>query len=184
VPALAPLSVASDGSAARWRTIVRACHDGRTLHVRYDCEDDDVWSTYTRRDEPLWEEEVVELFLAAGSDDPLEYVELEVNPHGALFDARVRNPHSRRDTMAVDPSWDAPGIVWSAGRRDGGWWAYIGAPWLALTGAAAPPAACRANFFRVERPRRAPSELSAWSPPLTSPPDFHVPARFGFLLIG
>ena len=37
----------------------------------------------------------------------------------------------------------------------------------------------RANFYRIDRGER--DEYSAWRPTLRSPPDFHVPARFGSL---
>ena len=50
-----------------------------------------------------------------------------------------------------------------------------------LVQADSPPGIWRANFYRIERPRDGAPEFSGWSPPLTSPPDFHKPARFGFL---
>ncbi|HEY6323364.1 MAG TPA: hypothetical protein VJA16_17615 [Thermoanaerobaculia bacterium] len=44
-----------------------------------------------------------------------------------------------------------------------------------------PPRRWRANFYRIERPRGSPPELSCWSPTLTEPADFHRPDRFGVL---
>src|SRR5882757_7324613 len=71
---------AQDGGLPLQATTVRVAHDDGALRLRFDCDDRDIWATHLRRDAPLWEEEVVELFLAPGEDDPSAYVEIEVNP--------------------------------------------------------------------------------------------------------
>jgi hypothetical protein len=178
---LSPFELADGGGPARQQTAVRLLWDAAALHVRFECADRDAWGTYVRRDDPLYEEEAVEVFLAPGEDDPVGYVELEVSPRGTLFDALVDNPDSDRATMRVDRSWDCPGLAWEAGSgaasQDG--WATLAIPWAALGGEI--PRLLRANFYRIERPRDGTAEFSCWSPTLTSPPDFHKPARFGLL---
>jgi len=190
VAAIAPLVRAADGAPARLRTDVRLAHDGRALHVRFECEDPDPWSTHRRRDDPLWDQDAVELFLAPGASDPARYVEFEVSPHGVLFDAVVVNPDGDRSTMRVDPAWDCPGVVVAAGRGTfaggPGWWAELSVPWMAvldaLGAAGGRPDAWRANLYRIDRPRDGgEDEFSAWAPTGRVPPDFHVPARFGLL---
>ena len=47
---------------APYRTRFRALWSGLGLHFRFDAEDDAPWFTMTARDDPLWEEEVVEIF--------------------------------------------------------------------------------------------------------------------------
>ena len=173
---------AQDGAAVAQATAVRIAHDGARLLVRFDCEDRDVWATRARRDDALWEEEVVEVFLAPGADDPAAYVEIEVNPLGTLFDARVSNPDGRRETMRVDRSWDLPGIEVAVARERGGWSASIAMPWAGLA-PGGPPPIWRANFFRIERPRDGEAEFSCWSPTLADPPDFHKPHFFGRLVL-
>jgi hypothetical protein len=150
--------------------------------VRFACSDDDAWSTFTERDDPLWQQEAVELFLAAGAGDPVDYFEFEVSPAGVLFDARVTNPRGDRLGMSVDPEWDCRGIAWRAGPTGerANWQAELTIPWSGLD-LAAPPETMRANFYRIERPRGAEPEFSCWSPTFTSPADFHRPARFGIL---
>jgi hypothetical protein len=181
-PVLALLR-AQDGAEPRQATTVRIAHDVDALLVRFDCEDRDIWATHVRRDAPLWEEEVVELFIAPGEDDPSDYVEIEVNPLGAIFDARVTNPHGRRDTMRVDATWDAAGLKASVHRPSpGSWRAELVIPWGELC-AGTPPRVWRANFFRIERPRDEDPEFSCWSPTITNPPDFHKPASFGRLVL-
>jgi hypothetical protein len=114
---------------------------------------------------------------------PAAYFEFEISPLGTLFDARIENPDSRRDTMRADISWDCPGLRWAGGKRDQAedWWAELAIPLPALVPAGELPRAWRANFYRIERPRGDEAEFSCWSPTLTSPADFHQPARFGRL---
>ncbi len=178
----------TDGGEPTWPTSVALSWNASGLGVRFECRDDRAWATLTKRDAPLWQEEVVEVFLAPGIDDPREYFEIEINPLGALFDARVSNPDDDRATMRVDESWDWPGIVWRAGRldRQHDWWAELVLPWRGL-GLGKMPRLWRANFFRVERPRGIASsddEYSAWSPSLVDPADFHRPSSFGLLVVG
>lgn len=163
-------------------TQVRLCRDEEALYIRFECADRDAWGTYGRRDDPIYKEEAIEVFLAPGGDDPVRYYEFEVSPRGTLFDAVVHNPTSQRIDMVADTSWDCPGLLWRAGAGEAAqdWWAALAIPWSAL-GPEPRPEVWRANFFRIERPRDGAPEFSCWSPTLTSPADFHKPARFGVL---
>jgi hypothetical protein len=181
------LVLATDGSPLRQATTVRAAWHAESLLVRFECADADAWGTYRERDDPLWREEVVELFLAPGEATPGRYVEIEISPHGTLFDAWIDNPDGSRTTMRSDVAWNWPGLLWRVGRLGAAddWWAELQLPLRALVPAPSPlPDRWRANFYRVERPRRPelPEELGAWSPTLRDPPDFHVPERFGLIV--
>ena len=138
---------------------------------------------HVRRDAPLWEEEAVEVFIAEGEVDPSEYVEIEVNPGGAVFDARVVNPDGARNSMKVDPSWNAAGLIVEVTRPTPAVWRVeIAIPWSDLC-AGVPSRVWRANIFRIERPRDGRHEFSAWSPTFARPADFHKPAHFGRLIL-
>ncbi len=187
LPEVTPFILADGSGPAVQRTILRVCSDAHALYVRFDCEDREIWGTYTRRDDPIYDEEVVEVFVAAGTDDPTRYLEFEVSPNGVLLDARVYNPTSSRADLQVEIAWICPGIRWEAGRDDKAnrWWGALAIPWAAVTRDARPPKFCRANFYRIERPRSTGGpEYSCWSPTLTEPADFHKPKRFGLLEIG
>jgi hypothetical protein len=172
-----------DGARPDQATAVRIAYDLQALLLRFDCDDRDIWATRTLRDEPLWEEEVVELFVAPGEDDPAQYVEIEINPLGAIFDARVANPHGRRETMRVDTAWNASGLVADVRRPSpAAWRVDLVVPWSELCGQRLPPV-WRANVFRIERPRHGPPEFSCWSPTFADPPDFHRPEFFGRLVL-
>jgi hypothetical protein len=158
--------------------------DAGALYVRFQCEDSEPWGTMRQRDDPIYEEEVVEVFLAPGAGDPRAYFEYEVSPLGVLFDARIENPHARRSDMRIHTAWDCAGIRWEAGLHPGGWWAALALPWASMTDGAPVPPVWRANFYRIDRPRTGAPEYSGWSPTLADPPDFHLPARFGVLELG
>jgi len=177
--ALAPfhLKNSGDGSPPRLATAVRVGARDGALLVRFDGRDREVVATLTRRDDPLWKEDVFEVFLSPG-DPPAVYYEFEVNPLGALFDARVESPQGRRDTMTVDVSWNCPGFSARVRRREGAWSAVLRIP---LAPMADGMKAWRANFYRIDR--GDPDEYSAWSPTGADPPDFHRPDRFGFLTL-
>ena len=183
IPSLPPFQLADGGGPALQQTRVRLCWDDDALRVRFDCEDRDAWGTYRMRDDPLYEEEAVEVFLAPGEEDPILYIEIEVSPLGTLFDARIHNPTSQRADMTGDRAWDCPGLRWAAGpgseRQD--WWAELVLPWNGIAPKGSLSRVWRANFYRIERPRDGEPEFSCWSPTLTRPADFHRPNRFGVL---
>src|SRR4030095_4762828 len=74
-----------DGSKSRHKTEVRVLYDDDFLYFSFRSADENIWSTFKRRDEHLWLEEVVEGFLQANQQPP-DYIELEVNPLGAIAD--------------------------------------------------------------------------------------------------
>jgi hypothetical protein len=185
LPAVA-LRRAEDGSRPEQATEVRAGWCDDRLFLRFACRDRCAWGTYRERDDPLYEEEAVEVFLARGGEVPVIYAELEVSPQGVLFDAWVSNPRGSRDGMEVDPAWDCPGLRWQVGTWGGDedWWAVLEVPLAALPGA--PASRLRANFYRIDRPPPgAPGavEHSAWSPTWARPADFHLPRSFGELVL-
>lgn len=188
-PLVLGLVRSEDGLPPRQPTRLTLSNDGHAMHVRFDCLDVDFWSTFTCRDEPLWQEEVVEVFLAPGEGDPRRYVEIEVSPAGVVFDAVISNPTGLRRDLVADTAWDCPGLEAAAGSSATGWWASLAIPWRSVLAAlGAPeepmPATWRANFYRIDRPRDgSPPEFSAASPTLVTPADFHRPERFGRLVV-
>jgi thiamine biosynthesis lipoprotein len=159
------------------------------LFVRYDVADRRPWHTLTQRDERLWNEEVVELFLDVGATGR-SYAEVEWNPVNAVVDLWVDRAENR-----FDKDWNVKGLESHVvPRRDTasrpfGWTVVAFLPWSALAGkapagTALPPRAgdrWRFNVFRIERPG-GPSEPEkdaqylAWSP--TGQHSFHVPQAF------
>lgn len=177
-----------DGTDPHFPTEVRLLWDDTYLYIGFSCVDEEIWATMTVRDEHLWEEEVVEVFVNPNGDE-IGYWEFEVNPLNTLLDLYVMNRAGIPTHSLWD--WDSRNIhhaVFVDGnprRRDSidrFWSAEIAIPWEDFaTAPHLPPIAgdCwRINFFRIDQ-YQGKEELSAWNP--TYQPTFHVPRRFGEL---
>jgi hypothetical protein len=182
IPPLPPFTLADGSGPADQQTTARACYDHQALYLRFDCDDRDIWGTYAERDDPIYDEEVVELFISPGAATPTRYYEFEVSPNGVVFDAIIYNPTSARADLIVDASWN-PALRWCAARDAEArhWWAILIIPWSEIAPIGDLPATWRANFYRIERPHDSEPEFSCWSPTMTEPADFHKPAYFGVL---
>ena len=181
-----------DWGPAAYATRFRALWSDDGLHLRFDASDSLPWHTMTRRDEHLWEEEVVEIFLdpdRSGRD----YYELEISPANVVCDLHMISP---MPNYKSDFAWDLAGLETrvhatkdTAGRTTG-WTATAFLPWGGLRAlpsaarVATPPRPgdrWRFNVFRIERPfgPREPDRdalFLAWSP--TGERSFHVPLAF------
>lgn len=177
------LRSASDGSRPRHRTEVAAHHDGENLYVLFSGQDEvDIVASHFAHDAPLYEEDVVEVFLAVDSSD--RYFEFEVSPVGTIFDALVRSPDGIRATMHVDRAWNCEG-AWAATRREPSgrhvaFLTILTIPFRSLGASPRNGAEWGANFFRIDRHRDG-DEFTAWQPTQRVPADFHVRSAFGRL---
>lgn len=183
IPAIAPFRICETGELARYQTIARLCYDAHMLYVRFDCEDYDIWGVLMRHDDPIYDEEAVEIFISCGEQNPRRYYEIEVSPNGIVWDGVISNPDGNRATLSKNEHWNCQGLRVSVERDDHAnrWSAILCIPWTALGYAKKLAPVWRANLFRIERPRNAPPEYSCWSPNFHSPADFHKPAAFGTL---
>jgi hypothetical protein len=177
-----PLRRAVDGSAPRLDTSVAAYYDDDVLTIVFRAEDEEaVVATYLGHDEPLWKEDVVEVFLAPSGHTP--YFEIEVNPLGTTFDARIDSPDGIRATMTTDLAWTCTGLFAASrweGRREGrAWYVVIRMPFASLGAAPRSGDEWRANLFRIDRSAAHGDDFSAWQPTLKNPADFHVASAFG-----
>lgn len=177
---VASLRRATDGGLPRLATSFAAYRDDQFLTVVFVAEDDEIVATFYGHDEPLWQEDVVEIFIAPEGLTP--YFEIEVNPLGTTFDARIDSPGGVRATMKTDLAWTCEGLF-AALRRDDGTRAriVIRIPFDSLKKRPEPGEEWRANFFRVDRSVAHGDDFSAWQPTLKTPADFHVSAAFGTL---
>ena len=166
---------ATDGAAPRLATRLALFHDGECLTALFLGEDDGVHATYLRHDEPLWKEDVVELFLAP--ERPSRYFEIEVNPLGTTFDAVIDSPDLDRRTMTTDVAWTCAGLFAGVRTTPRSLDVVVRVPFAAL--GTKPEGEWRANFYRIDR--GSADEYSAWQPTMRMPADFHVPRAFGGL---
>ncbi|MFN0063392.1 MAG: carbohydrate-binding family 9-like protein [Myxococcaceae bacterium] len=179
-----PLVNSLTGQPARAPTFARLLHDGSTLYVAFECQDADVWGTFRKPDSPIYNEEVVELFLDPDGDER-DYYEVEVSPHNVVFDASFA---ARRKGMNLPFSAQLKSAVQVRGtlddaKPDEGWTVEFAMPLAGLKGAPVPiPAGhvARFNLYRIEHHQRRHMEGLAFSPPRIG--DFHHLARFGKLI--
>ncbi len=178
---------------AEYPTELRLLWDDTHLYVAFRSVDPDVSCRFSKRDDPIYDHEAVELFLMPKVAAPAlgPYVELQASPRGVIFDAAFV---ARRTGM--DKSFDADQIVATAvdgtlddaSDRDRGWTSEWAVPWTGIRGAGAAPKPgeeWRMNAFRIEKHTldgRPGAEYTAWSPPGIG--DFHHVARFGRLVFG
>ncbi len=174
-----------DGRPVALRTEARLLYDDANLYVAFDVEDPDLWGTLRQRDAPIYEQEVVEVFLDANADGRT-YNELQVSPHNVIFDAYFP---ARRQGM--DTSWDSGvetavkvrGTLDDPSDQDEGWTVELRIPFARLAEVPSVPPQkgerWRFNLYRLEHLKRRTVEGQAFSPLFVG--DFHALPRFGWL---
>lgn len=147
-----------DGRAEpRQSTEAFLCWDDRALYVAFRCADRDIHTSYTRRDQPLYLQEAVELFLDPDGNKK-DYMEIEASPAGVLFDATFSGRRQGMD-LGFDPpirvAARVDGTLNRRGDRDRAWTVELAIPYAGMVGRARlPPRAgdCwRLNLFRLDK---------------------------------
>jgi len=173
-----------DGSGPSSRTTARLLYDDQTLYVSFDCEDPNIQGTLFKRDDAIYTQEAVEIFLDADGD-ARTYNELEVSPNNTLFDAYFPERRS-----GMDLSWDSGtrsavkfrGTINNPSDRDQGWTVEMAIPMAKLAKVPRVPPRkgdqWRFNLYRLDIQGQR-QEGMAFSPLFVG--DFHHLPRFGRL---
>lgn len=158
------------------------------LYVLFDVEDDHIWGTYRNNDDPICDEEVVEVFIAFGDQVPQSYLELQFSPNGVKFDAKVENPTgSRHDKgFEVDKSWDSNLIFKQQINAKEDYGTYKAGRWLTQVKIPSVEIGAdelksgdklRGNLFRIDGyPKQ--NSFQTLEPNKESIPNFHTPKKF------
>ena len=170
-------------------THIMACYDDSTLYIAFICHDPDIWTNYTQKDEFLWKEEAVEVFIDV-DDVPDTYVEIEVSPANVLFDSYIVDPENI--DVPVTARFDLPGIRTAVrvngtlNKRDDmdeNWTVEIAIPFMDLktekVNKVTLETEIKINFYRLDRNQNMASGRYAWSP---TGARFHKPSVFGRLI--
>jgi hypothetical protein len=187
----ATLVRAESGAPSGQPTVVRLLWDAHYLYVSFRSEDRDIRATMTRRDDPVWQEEVVEIFLSPNQDIH-EYFEFNVSPKNVVFDARIHNPSGYQPKDDSGKVWNCrelktavhlEGTLDKHDDTDSYWSVEMAIPFSELSTAPnippVPGDVWRMNLYRIDL--WPVEEYQAWSPPLANPPNFHLPSSFGTL---
>lgn len=181
------LTASFDGRPVSRKTTARVLWDEQFLYVAFDCEDPDVWGTKRNKDDDIYNEDAVEVFLNPSSD-LANYNELQVSPHNVNFDARFV---SRRSDLATAMKWES-GMTTAVDVRgtldddqaDQGWSAEMKIPIANLANVPHTPQkgdVWRFNLYRLEHLKRQTEiEGQSFSPLFVG--DFHALPRFGKLV--
>lgn len=167
-----------DGAAPRLQTTVRMCRTNDAVLVRFECEDDYVVASYERRDDPLYKEDVVELFIdeeGAGRN----YKEYEFSPRNVIFDALIEKKSG--EPPIVHTGWDDLALRTAVSRGADGTMLYD----IALAPSSfgiqpAPGVVWRMNMYRIDQAPDGRRHYWAWSP--TGAVNFHRPETFGSVI--
>lgn len=201
---LEPIELQPFGGDKAPQSTVYAAYSSQALWLGLRFEDEHIWSTLDN-DGDLWTQEVFEIFIAPQGPDN-SYIEIQISPAGAVFDAHFT---SHRSHLGTARAWDFEGLqsaVYVAGTlnddsdEDRFWSAEIMLPFAGLpfsfgdektndeqasdpaAQAPAPGDTWRVNLYRFDRPDDEQTIAYGWS---TAPRgDFHQIDAFGAWTFG
>jgi hypothetical protein len=177
------------------KTIVELSVDNNYLEVRFSCLDDPFVNEnhYFDDNSGMWNQEVFEVFIANGKEDPKNYLEIEINPNNALFIAEIHNPDQLGLSLSldfIDPL--KSGIVHEVNKESRSWGGYLLLP-LSLVQYPGPEKGdqFRVNFYRTILQKKQNSKswkcsaensiFACWNSTMADEPNFHRSECFGYL---
>lgn len=173
----------SDSSIVTW---VKSCYDQQNFYIAYECNDADIWSEFSNRDDHLWENDAVEIFI--DTDGNLKtYYEIQVSPKNVLFDAHLEVPTKTGNDeiitfngKGIQTAVTVDGTMNMHEDSDKKWAVEIAIPFSDLNAenASIDSGNWRINFFRMNHDINQERPELGWSPTLG---DFHIPSMFGVL---
>jgi hypothetical protein len=172
-------------------TVAQIAYNQYNLYIAFTCNDPDIWGNFTERDQYLWTEENVEVFVDTDTISNT-YVEIEVSPNNIIFDSYIVDPVDI--DIEETKKFDLPGIktaimvygsVNVENDQDKRWTVEILVPFKDLVDKdymiIPEETEWRINFYRIDRRRTGESTGYAWSP---TGARFHKPPAFGVLNFG
>jgi hypothetical protein len=174
-------------TGAKQKTRARLLWDDEYLYVAYECDDADIYAQFTERDDPVYRDDTVEIFLNVKPSQIAAYYGFEVNARGAYNDyicTEAQHYLKRFQMEGLKMSSHIDGTLNMRGDKDRGWSMEVAIPWKNFDSMAPPPkvgTVYTANLNRwdgVEPNRR----LSVWSDSKLDWPHPHAPEHFGELV--
>jgi hypothetical protein len=141
-----------------------AMWDDDALYVSYLSDPSPVPVTMRDRDDDLFDECAVEVFLRAGDG----YYEVEVNPLGTVLDLYF--PEVEVEDWRATARFDVQGMRWQVGEvgASGRWWAQLAIPWDGVPkvtrGTHNGEPCVYGNFARSQVLPSGEYDLTSWSP--------------------
>jgi hypothetical protein len=174
-------------TGARQKTHARLLWDDTNLYVAYEAADTDITAQVQGRDEFVYRDDTVEIFLNVTPSQTVAYYCLEINVRGVVMDyvCIAGQYYMRRfDMEGIKVGVRTDGTLNMRGDTDRGWSLELAIPWKNFSDMAQPPrigTVFTANLNRWDgtEPNR---RLSVWADSKLDWPHPHAPANFGDLV--
>jgi hypothetical protein len=176
-----------------YKTDVALFVDDTHLKVKFECFNSQFveQNTYSEHNTPLYNQEVFEVFISEGKENPNTYLEFEINPNNAIWTGMINNPDLEGNKISAKMiSEPESGIIHSATKDKNSWKGEFAIP-LSLIGEGSD--VYRLNFYRIvaiksQEPNWVCNtnncKFLGWQPTLSGKnPAFHKPKKFGVLKI-
>lgn len=176
------------------KTSVQITKADNGLHFSFVCSDNPFtkYNKFKENNQPLWQQEVLEIFISHGEEIKSDYIEFQINPNSAIFLAKVTNHclTGKNNTLNfLDPSLFNINASIDIDYNNNEWKGQFTLPFELIGGA---PFIYRLNIFRIIATTKPQSldwrgtpetcVYSCWKPTseLTKP-SFHQPQSFALV---
>jgi len=172
------LSEVVGGQRPRLLTVVRACWSTANLHIRFECEDDHLVATMKQRGDPLFQEDVVEVFIDELGGGKV-YREFVVSPRNVVYEALIHN--DLRGDIMLDTTIRTEGLATKVEAMEAGSWSCeLSIPLTSFQSNPDIGTEWGWNLYRIDEDKQGERHYWAWSP--TGAINYHIPQRFGKLV--
>ncbi len=167
-------------------TLVRLLWDDEYLYVAYEAEDKDLTATFLNRDDPVYRDDALEIFVNPRPSQVGLYYGLEINARGVMYDYLLHDSVSffkRFDMTDLKIGTHLRGTLNERDDVDEGWGLEVAIPWANFEVLSRRPqvgAVWTANLNRWDGAGQE-RRMSIWSDPLVTRAHPHYPSRFGEL---
>jgi hypothetical protein len=177
-------------SGAREQTLVKIVWDEECLYIASVCQDAHITARHSKHVKSLLSDDCFEIMLAPNAKRPAFYFNIEWNVVGGYIDGHRPNggnsPRVEWDARDVRLAGQHTGTINDDADTDGLWCTEVAIPWANFREHLSnfppqPGDEFRANFNRHGGETNP--QFSQWSPADTPAPAFHVPHRFGRLIL-
>lgn len=173
-------------TGAKQETLVRLLWDDQYLYVSYEAEDTDLTATFLNRDDPVYRDDALEIFVNPRPSQVGLYYGLEINARGVMYDYLLHDSvtfFKRFDMTDLLIGVDLRGTLNEREDTDEGWGLEVAIPWANFEELSRRPqvgAVWSANLNRWDGAGQE-RRMSIWSDPLVTRAHPHYPSRFGEL---
>lgn len=174
----------------KYPTVAMMMWDDKYLYIAYECWEDDIYATMAKHDDPVYTEQVAEVFIDPEGQGR-HYFEIDLSPRNVVIDLMILSPsflgqaaiQSHYDVIGMLHATKVRGTLDNRNDKDEKWTAELAIPWSNFMGRKVnvPPKdgdSWRLNIFRTAGPKPWPDndQFLSWS---KSPGVFHQPKNFG-----